>query len=180
MVHFPKVWWMRHILKGRKPNYTHIHVSYNQGSLTAKLSVKSDGIVNAWLGWHAMQAAVERVPQPDKVFAAVYNHFLQLADSVAWPQGSVAFSNGPEMTESSSLAAFMGKDPQADRLLCLRAMAQLYQHHAAEIGETDDHYLYHRQGLSDACSAQSSWMGRHIRHSCVNEMVLMASDATIT
>ena len=80
----------------------------------------------------SLQAAVQRVPQPKEVFSAVYNHFLQLADSVAWPQGTAGHSSLP--AEPPSLAAFVGKDPLADRILCLRAMSQIYEHHAGEVG----------------------------------------------
>lgn len=88
------------------------------------------------LDFNFVQDAVKKVPQPKDVFQAVHNHFLQLADSVAWPQNSIDTPKDQNTDFlGSSLAAFLGRDPQADRLLSLRAMTQLYDHHAGEIGE---------------------------------------------
>ncbi|KAK9822709.1 hypothetical protein WJX81_005943 [Elliptochloris bilobata] len=59
------------------------------------------------------QGAVEKVPAPREVVAALLRHFLGAAD--------VELHRGSEAAE-------------AERVLCARAMAALYHHHAAAIG----------------------------------------------
>ena len=72
---------------------------------------------------------MEKLSQPKEIFEALYNYFLRLADSSG---GSWDQTPAPE---SPALAAFVGGDSEADRLLCARAMAAIYDHHAGAVGE---------------------------------------------
>lgn len=83
-----------------------------------------------WLSLCAVQGAVEKLPQPKQAFQALYSHFLRLADSAAQPK-MLATLRGQE---PPNLAAFVLGDPQADRMLCGRAMAATYSCHAGVIG----------------------------------------------
>jgi len=75
---------------------------------------------------------VEKLSQPKHIFEALYSHFLRLADSPA-PTSGASWKPAPA-PESPALAAFVGGDPQADRLLCVRAMSAIYDHHAGAVG----------------------------------------------
>ena len=76
-----------------------------------------------------LQGAVEKLAQPKETFEALYNHFLQLADSVAEPHSSSRITSGHSLS-----CAFVEGNAEEDRLLCVRAMAALYNYHAAAIG----------------------------------------------
>ena len=86
---------------------------------------------DAWLKEVKFQGAVEKLAQPRETFEALYNHFLQLADAVAVRSG---IPRG-EFPSQNSTAAFVEGNAEQDRLLCVRAMAALYHHHAGVIGE---------------------------------------------
>ena len=76
---------------------------------------------------------MEKLAQPKDTFEALYDHFLQLADSVSLPNG-VATATSP--SPSTASRAFVEGSAEQDRLLCVRAMAALYSHHAAAIGQS--------------------------------------------
>ena len=93
-----------------------------------------------------LQGAVEKLAQPKETFEALYNHFLQLADSVAMPHGSTKSAAGHSMS-----TAFVEGDAEEDRLLCVRAMAALYNHHAAAIGMSLTCGWRHSSSLIASC-----------------------------
>lgn len=73
---------------------------------------------------------MEKLASPKDVFQALYNHFLRLADSQLLSSGAAGATSQP-----SASAAFVEGDPEVNRLLCVQAMAAMYHHHAAAVGE---------------------------------------------
>lgn len=76
---------------------------------------------------HPLQGAVEKVAAPKDLFQALYHHFLCLADRDL----QAAPAGGPG---SPSRGAGPHRDVEAERVLCIRAMAAVYQKHAGSIG----------------------------------------------
>lgn len=77
---------------------------------------------------HPSQGAIERLAAPREFFHSCYHRFLCLADSAL--QTASAF-------EPDS-ALYIETDPDTDRALCARAMAEVYSVHAAVIGRRID------------------------------------------
>ena len=77
---------------------------------------------------------MEKLAQPKEIFQALYNHFLRLADSAAMHRSEQTAAGSP--SDTSSLAAFVHGDPESNRVLCVRAMAAVYDHHAGAVGAT--------------------------------------------
>lgn len=75
---------------------------------------------------------MEKVPRPKEVFQALHHHFLCLADVGLRLVGPEDAHQG--VGEQALLAAAVSRDPEAERELCARAMAALYNAHAAAIG----------------------------------------------
>ena len=66
--------------------------------------------------WDVRQGAVDKVPAPREVVAALHRHFLGAAD--------------PELRCGGGA----GSDAEAERILCTRAIAALYHAHTAAVG----------------------------------------------
>lgn len=73
-----------------------------------------------------LQGAIERLAAPREFFHSCYHRFLCLADSAL--QSPAAHE--PEGARS----VYIETDPDTDRALCARAMADVYSVHAAVIG----------------------------------------------
>ena len=91
-----------------------------------------------------VQGAVEKVAGPKDLFQALYHHFLCLADKglqletasmglTPTPTHSLTPTPAPSGLRSSVAAGAHG-DPEAERVLCIRAMAAVYSRHAGLIG----------------------------------------------
>lgn len=83
--------------------------------------------------WHltacsraVVQGAVQKLPAPKELFQALYCHFLRLADADLRLDDSVPPAPG--------MTTFADGNAEADRLLCVRALASVYHEHAAAIG----------------------------------------------
>ena len=85
--------------------------------------------------WGSLQGAVEKVAAPRDLFQALYHHCLCLADK-GLQLNSGGMGPTPTPTPSGSGLAPPGAagDAEAERLLCIRAMAAVYSKHAGPIG----------------------------------------------
>ena len=101
------------------------------------------------------QGAVHKLPAPRELFQAVYAHFLRLADVGLRITGVPDGHQG--VTEASALNAFVAGDPEGDRELCVRAMAAVYDVHAAAVGVCYRKFRY----ICDSC------MHIHVLHADV-------------
>ena len=72
------------------------------------------------------QGAIERLAAPREFFHSCYHRFLCLADS--------ALQTPTPHEPDSGLSVYIETDPDTDRALCARAMAEVYSVHAAVIG----------------------------------------------
>ena len=79
------------------------------------------------------QGAVQKLPMPKELSQALYNNFLRLAD--VGLRDAASTHQAPNEAESQGLTAFVAGDTEADRQLCVRAMAAVYHEHAAAVGE---------------------------------------------
>lgn len=76
--------------------------------------------------WLTTQGAIERLAAPRDFFHSCYHRFLCLADSAL---------QAPVVQDAdSALSVYIETDPDTDRALCARAMAEVYSVHAAVIG----------------------------------------------
>ncbi len=69
---------------------------------------------------------------PREFFHSCYHRFLCLADNAL--QQSLPAGARAGAPEASSLSVYVENDPDTDRQLCARAMAEVYSVHAAVIG----------------------------------------------
>ena len=88
-----------------------------------------------------MQGAVEKVAGPKDLFQALFHHFLCLADKglqlETAPKEPAPTPAPPPPAASGlrpSVAAGVQGDAEAERVLCIRAMAAVYAKHAGLIG----------------------------------------------
>ena len=93
-----------------------------------------------------MQGAVEKVAGPKDLFQALYHHFLCLADKgLQLEIASMGLTPTPTCSPTPtptpaasglrpSVIAGVQGDAEAERVLCIRAMAAVYSKHSGLIG----------------------------------------------
>lgn len=82
-----------------------------------------------------VQGAVEKVAGPKDLFQALYHHFLCLADTGLQLEAPVTRGTPGAAGPAPSVAAGVQGDAEAERILCIRAMAAVYANHAGLIGK---------------------------------------------
>lgn len=83
-----------------------------------------------------LQGAIEKVAGPKDLFQALYHHFLCLADRGLQLGVPTQDIGGAPATPNPgpSVAAGVQADAEAERVLCIRAMAAVYTKHAGLLG----------------------------------------------
>ena len=82
-----------------------------------------------------VQGAVEKVAGPKDLFQALYHHFLCLADTGLQLDAPVTGATPGAAGRPPSVAAGVQGDAEAERVLCIRAMAAVYSKHAGLVGK---------------------------------------------
>lgn len=122
-------------------------------------------------GAGANTGIVERLPAPREFFMAAHHRLLCLGDTSLLMHGLSAShvtsqggaGGGPPAAGSSGSSAGVPRESEAeaDRELCLRAMAAVYHVHAGTIGPVDG--IPHLLALLDATASRAlRWEGRAV------------------